>query len=140
VARGVHGQLQAYRSARAQSKNLGEAVSGSNVAPEPSVHRVTEPGKQDFALTRKGEKGVSVFAADQVGPEDILPHFREGSGIRTERIANIETRHALTVVPTPGDVSLPSNLQAAHMEIRPGPDMSRKQFKQALKDLSESDN
>jgi hypothetical protein len=84
---------------------------------------------------RQGELGLSVFDASQVGESDILPSFREGSGVTSRTVSEIEG-HGLTVEPTPGDQGLPQTLQDAHMEIKPGQDMTRNQFKQAIKKLN----
>ncbi len=105
----------------------------SNHNQDASVHRVTGPGKPGFQL-RKGEVGLSVFDATNLREEDILPHFREGSEIRTRTIQQIEEK-GLQAVPTPGDPVLPQILQQAHIEIRPGHGMTRRQFKNALKAL-----
>jgi hypothetical protein len=40
---------------------------------------------------------------------------------------------------TPGDPCLPPELQKAHMEIRPGPDMTRNQFKKVIKKFEPSE-
>jgi len=122
---------------------LGEGLAGAGkgipggisakASVESSVHRVVTPGKPQFQL-RQGETGLSVFDASKVGPEDILPHFREGSQIVTRPVSEIKAQ-GLTVGPTPGDAGLPQHLQDAHMEIGPGSDMTRNQFKQAIKKL-----
>jgi len=41
----------------------------------------------------------------------------------------------LVIVPIRGAEPLPERLRAAHAEIRPGPGMTRAQFKQALTEL-----
>ena len=112
------------------------------------VHRVFEEGNPKFQL-RPGEEGLSVFDANAVGPEDVLPHFREGSLLTTRQIAEIEKRN-LQVLSTPGHESLPQHLIDAHMEIRPSVEMIqeaaaqglsqkalRKRFKKALKELED---
>jgi len=99
--------------------------------------RVAEPGKPAFQL-RKGEEGLSVFDSDSVNPPlteaEVLSNFRPGSVLVIRALADIHVR-GLIVVSIPGVGSLPQRLQDAHSEIRPGPGMSRIQFKQALKDL-----
>jgi hypothetical protein len=122
--------------------NTTSATQNGNIeaggVAESSIHRVVTPGKPQFQL-RQGEEGLSVFDASKVGPEDILPHFREGSKVVTKPIAMIES-HGLTVKQTPGDPQLPQHLQDAHMDIRPGPDMTRNQFKQTIKKLEQGNN
>jgi molybdopterin-binding protein len=108
---------------------------GASELVDGAVSRVTTSGVPAFQL-RQGEQGLSVFDASKVGPTDILSSFREGSGLVTKPISEIQG-HGLTVEPTPGDPSLPQNLQDAHMEIKPGPDMTRNQFKQAVKKLND---
>ena len=95
--------------------------------------RVVEPGKPQFQL-KQGEEGLSIFDSNKVGPGDILPSFREGSQTVSRSIKDI-TDCGLTCVSTPGHPSLPKILQDAHMEIRPGQGMTRKQFKKAIKKL-----
>jgi len=97
------------------------------------VLRVVEPGKPQFQL-RQGEQGLSVFDAGRVGPDDILPSFREGSQAVSRGVVEIEGC-GLSVVCSPGNATLPKILQDAHLEIRPGEGMTRKQFKKALKGL-----
>ncbi len=104
-----------------------------NHSQHESVHRVTERGKPGFQL-RKGEAGLSVFDATKVGEEEIRPHFREDSEIRTRTIREIKEK-GLRVVSTLGDSGLPKILQETHMEIVPGSGMTRRQFKNALKQL-----
>lgn len=41
----------------------------------------------------------------------------------------------MRIVPIPGAPVLPVRLQAAHAEIRPGENMSRREFKKRLKEL-----
>jgi len=103
---------------------------------EPSIHRVYNAGKPRFQL-RKGEEGLSVFDATKVTPAEILPSFRPGSLITTQEIATIESL-GLSVVRTPGDPAFPRLLRENHMEIRPGEDMTRKQFKEALRRLEQA--
>lgn len=98
-----------------------------------NVLRVVESGKPQFQL-KQGEEGLSVFDSSKVGPEDILPSFREGSQTVSKSIKEI-TECGLNCVSTPGHPSLPKKLQDAHMEIRPGEGMTRKQFKKAIKQL-----
>lgn len=97
------------------------------------VLRVVEPGKPQFQL-RQGEEGLSVFDSKKVSENDVLPNFRAGSQTVKRSVEDI---HAcgLSVVCTSGDPALPKKLQDAHMEIRPGEGMTRKQFKKALKQL-----
>jgi len=122
-----------------QAANLaskGEEVGAAAEKVEAAVHRVITPGKPQFQL-RSGEKGLSVFDASKVGSEDVLAHFREGSQLATKTVKEIES-HGLTVERTAGHPDLPQHLNDAHMEIRPGPNMERPQFKQAIKKLEPS--
>jgi RHS repeat-associated protein len=110
----------------------GDANLGSNAARSGNnVIRVVEPGKPQFQL-RQGEQGLSVFDANKVSPSDVLPHFREGSQTVVRSVDEIRAC-GLSVVCTPGDASLPKFLRDAHMEIRPGEEMTRNEFKKALK-------
>jgi hypothetical protein len=101
--------------------------------------RVTSPGQQAFQLQKKREEGVSVFYSGAVDPPlteaEILSNFRPGSGVAVRTFEEI-TALGLIVVQTPGAEALAPRLQAAHFEIRPGPGMSRDDFKAALKVLS----
>ncbi len=106
-------------------------------ADNPSaVHRVFEEGKPKFQL-RKGEEGLSVFDADELRGEELLPSFRLGSCLNTQRSQFIED-FGLKLEKTPGDPILPQRLQENHWEIRPGDEMTRNQFKAALKLLEDS--
>src|SRR5947209_3019001 len=95
--------------------------------------RVGEPGRPFFQL-RPGEEGISVFDAAAVDPPltdgEILHAFRSGSVLVVRSITTLAAA-GLTVVPTPGASHLPPRLQLAHAEIRPGPAMTRPQFKRA---------
>ncbi len=99
--------------------------------------RVADPGRPAFQL-RKGEEGLSVFDPEAVNPPltelEILEHFRPGSAAVARSISEIEGK-GLIVVPVPGAGDLPERLRTAHAEIRPGPSMSRAQFKHVLKEL-----
>jgi hypothetical protein len=101
------------------------------------VIRVAEPGRPAFQL-RKGEEGLSVFLFHAVVPpleeSEVLGAFRPGSVAIVRSMAEIEAK-GLAVVSIPGTEPLPARLQQAHGEIRPGPEMSRPQFKAALKEL-----
>jgi hypothetical protein len=101
------------------------------------VFRVAEAGRSAFQL-RKGEEGLSVFDPDAVNPElmkgEILESFRSGSQLMELSVSEIE-QQGLIVVPAEGAEPLPARLRQAHAEIRPGPGMTRSQFKQALKEL-----
>jgi hypothetical protein len=98
-----------------------------------AVHRVFEDGKPKFQL-RKGEEGLSVFDADKLLEEDILPNFRPGSRLTTQHCQFIES-FGLKIAKTPGDSSLPQKPQENHWQIHPGDAMTRNQFKAALKML-----
>jgi hypothetical protein len=103
-------------------------------AGKPSaVHRVFEDGKPKFQL-RKGEEGLSVFDADRLSEDEILPNFRPGSRLTTQQRPFIES-FGLEIEETRGDLSLPEELQEDHWEIRPGHGMTRHAFKSALKML-----
>jgi hypothetical protein len=52
--------------------------------------------------------------------------------------ADWTTRPLLRIVKTEDDPKLPPVLRDNHYEIRPGPTMSRNEFKGALKDLEEA--
>jgi hypothetical protein len=99
--------------------------------------RVTEAGRPAFQL-RKGEEGISVFDLEAVQPAlteaEVLDAFRAGSCAIAFASAEVEAK-GLQVVPIPGAEFLPARLREAHAEIRPGPAMTRAQFKQALKEL-----
>ena len=108
--------------------------------PEPPVViviRVGNPGGSAFQL-RKGEEGLSVFDQSGTDPEltddEVLAAFRPGSVV-IHRTADQVTALGLVLVPSEGADSLPERLRAAHREIRPGPGMSRAQFKTTLKEL-----
>lgn len=100
------------------------------------VVRVAEPGKPAFQL-RKGEEGLSVFDPQAVEPPlteaEILASFRSGSQAIVRSVAEIE-QTGLQVVPISGAEPLPERLRKAHAEIRPGPGMTRGQFKQAVRE------
>ncbi len=101
------------------------------------VARVTEPGRPGFQL-RKGEEGLSVFDLDAVDPPlteaEILASFRPESQAISRSLPELEAG-GLSLFPIPGAGPLPPRLRDAHAEIRPGPGMTRPQFKQALKEL-----
>lgn len=101
------------------------------------VVRVGEPGRPAFVL-RKGEEGLSVFDPEAVSPPltegEILDAFRAGSLVVSRTEAEVAAK-GLSIVPIPGAEPLPGRLREAHAEIRPGPNMTRAQFKQALKEL-----
>lgn len=101
------------------------------------VVRVTEPGRPGFQL-RKGEEGLSVFQPEAVEPPlseaEIVSCFRPGSQVLYRSVEEIEAK-GLRVVPTPGGEPLPQRLRDAHAEVRPGPGMTRAQFKRALSEL-----
>jgi hypothetical protein len=101
-----------------------------------SVYRVYEHGKPQFQL-RSGEEGISVFDAEVLRPEQILPAFRAGSAI-TARQKQAITALGLVLVKTPGAAFLPTALQENHWEIQRGPAMTRNQFKKSLKLLDDS--
>ncbi len=99
--------------------------------------RVGEPGHPFFQL-RSGEQGISVFDPFAVDPplaeQEILHSFRPGSVAVVKSRVTIEAV-GLVVIPVAGAMGLPQRLQDAHVEIRPGPGMTRPQFKQALRSL-----
>ena len=115
-----------------------EAVQPTHGIPQPQVIiRVFTPGKPKFLL-QKGEPGVSVFDPElvipPVGEMEILNSFRPGSQTVTRDVVVLGSL-GLRVVAVRGDPQLPLRLQQAHAEIVPGPGMTRKHFKQALKGL-----
>jgi hypothetical protein len=99
--------------------------------------RVTEPGRPAFQL-RKGEAGISVFVTDAVQPplteDEVLGGFRAGSLLLARSEAEVGAK-GLLIVPVPGAEPLTQRLRDAHAEIRPGPGMTRSQFKRALQEL-----
>jgi hypothetical protein len=101
------------------------------------VVRITEADRPAFQL-RKAEEGISVFDPAAVDPPlteaEILAGFRPGSQAIQRTQAEIEAK-GLQVVPIHGAETLPQRLRDAHAEIRPGPGMTRAQFKQALREL-----
>src|SRR5688572_6876894 len=101
------------------------------------VVRVGTPGAAAFQL-RPGEEGISVFDPDGVDPPlsdtEILDSFRDGSLLVVRPVAVINSL-GLRVEWVEGAAVLPDRLRAAHREIRPGPGMTRPQFKAALKGL-----
>lgn len=111
--------------------------------PEPTVAviaRVGTPGTPAFQL-RKGEEGLSVFDPAGVQPplteEEILDAFRPDSAVVYRTVAEVSDL-GLVIMPTPGADTLLERLRTAHREIRPGPAMTRNQFKAALRELEES--
>jgi hypothetical protein len=107
------------------------------MAAGDELARVGEPGLPFFRL-RPGEEGVSVFDMESVEPplteDEILAGFRPGSSL-VIRSGEVVVTAGLQVVGTPGAESLPTRLKVAHSEIRPGPGMTRRQFKDALRSL-----
>src|SRR5437867_2821398 len=101
------------------------------------VFRVVTPGQPAFRL-RKREEGISVFDPSAVDPPlaetEILDCFRPGCEIVECSVAAIE-QHGMQLVAVEGANVLPGRLRQAHREIRPGPQMSRAQFKTALQEL-----
>lgn len=101
------------------------------------VVRVAEPGRPAFQL-RRGEEGLSLFEPERVEPPltefEILEAFRPGSILVVRSAAELEAK-GLLIVPIPGAEPLPARLREAHVEIRPGANMTRAEFKQALKEL-----
>jgi hypothetical protein len=83
---------------RVSSANPSLQAAEEQAALDPSVHRVFEPTKPRFQL-RPGEEGLSVFDAQSVNPEDVLPHFRPGSQITTQEIQSIESQGLKVVCP-----------------------------------------
>jgi len=109
------------------------------MTPTPSrgLVRVATPGQPAFQL-RKGEEGISVFESQGVDPpltnDEVLGAFRPGSQAVSRTVEEVEAK-GLRVVPVEGIESLPAPLRQAHREIRPGPGMSRAEFKRALREL-----
>src|SRR5689334_532237 len=99
--------------------------------------RVAEPDKPAFNL-RKGEEGLSVFDSMATDPPltevEILENFRTGS-IAVALTHDELTAKGLLIEPILGGEILPQRLRESHAEIRPGPGMSRSEFKQKLKEL-----
>ncbi|MFO0808011.1 MAG: hypothetical protein U0746_05270 [Gemmataceae bacterium] len=81
---------------------------------------------------------MSVFDAAAVDPrlsaDEILIAFRPGSAL-VVRSKEALAAAKLTVELVPGAEALPLRLQLAHAEIRPGPGLTRRQFKDALRSL-----
>ena len=101
------------------------------------VFRVAEPGKPAFQL-RPGEEGLSIFDPGAVDPPlndtEVLAGFRASSRVVVRTKAEIEAK-GMVIVPITGTHLLPPRLREAHAELRPGPTMTRQQFKNALKEL-----
>ncbi len=101
--------------------------------------RVGEIGKPAFQL-RPGEKGISVFDLEAVAPPlsemEILVSFRDGS-VAILIDPQILKLIGLQVVLVLGSDDLPQRLRNAHAEIRPGDEMTRKEFKSSLRELEE---
>jgi hypothetical protein len=80
-----------------------------------------------------------LFVAAEVRDENVsVPTICSPQARRRRKTANCWDRHVhgLKVEKTPGHPDLPQHLQEAHMEIRPGPNMTtRPEFKQAIKKL-----
>jgi hypothetical protein len=99
--------------------------------------RVTAPGRQAFQL-RKGELGISVFDPNAVDPvlteAEVIAAFRPGSQALVRSRAEIEAED-LRIEVIAGADFLPDRLRLAHREIRAGQNMTRQQFKDALKEL-----
>jgi len=111
---------------------MDELDSGTSV-----IIRVGTPGSPAFQL-RKGEEGLSVFDPLGVDPPlaegEILNAFREGS-ILVVRSVEAVFAAGLRIELMAGAGGLPDRLRTAHLELRPGPGMSRPAFKHALKGL-----
>jgi hypothetical protein len=99
--------------------------------------RVGMPDQRAFQL-RPGVRGISIFDREGVDPplsdNEVLATFREGSVIIERDRTDIQSK-GLTIHPVLGEPGLPDRLRQAHAEIRPGPAMTRGQFKTALKEL-----
>ena len=99
--------------------------------------RIGEPNRPFFQL-RPGEEGISVFDPYAVDPplteNEVLQSFRPG-GVAVIRSRKVIEAAGLVIVPTAGAAPLPQRPRDAHAEIRPGPGMTRPQFKQALRSL-----
>jgi hypothetical protein len=99
--------------------------------------RVVEPGRAAFQL-RKGEEGVSVFDTEALDPilteEEVGADFRPDSLVLKRTREEIEAQ-GLRIVAVPGTGPLSGRLRLAHAEIRPGPGMTRAEFKKALQEL-----
>ena len=65
---------------------------------------------------------------------NLVLSFRPGSAAVIRSRTDIDAV-GLDVVPVPGNEGLLQRLRDAHAEIRPGPGLSRPQFKQALRSL-----
>ena len=101
------------------------------------IWRVSEPGGVAFQL-RKGEEGISVFNPDAVDPplteDEVLAAFRPGN-IAIVRSEDEIAAKGLRIIPIDGADVLPERLRHSHAEIRPSENMSRPDFKKALKEL-----
>jgi len=96
--------------------------------------RVYENGHPKYQL-QQGEEGLSVFDA-KISDFDILVKFRSGCKIEMKTFNEIQSS-GLDVVQTHGECEHLRNneLEDNHWEIRPGPGMTRSQFKTILKTL-----
>ena len=83
---------------------------------------------EPFLQLRQGELGLSVFDADKLSEDDILPYFRSGSELKMIPVSAIFYA-GLLLEKTAGDPNLPLLLQNNHWEIRKPEDMVRKRFK-----------
>ena len=81
----------------------------------------------------RGEQGVSVFNATSVTTRQISASLQ--GEVKTIS-SQVVQKHGLILEKTPGARNLPRSLRNNHWEIRPGENMTREQFKKALKALS----
>ena len=117
-----------------EANQLDNAVDTLGAMDNDTVLRVVEEGKPRFQL-KSGESGLSVFDESKISSGELLQDFRPGSSTVSREIKDIKA-YGLDVVRTPGDPArLSQKACLAHCEIVPGPNMTRNQFKKALKEL-----
>ena len=99
--------------------------------------RVADPSRPAFQL-RPGEEGISVFDTNALQPPlteaEVLEAFRPGSKAIALSVEDVENKD-MKVVPIPGASTLPQRLRDSHAEIQPTEALSRKEFKNRLKEL-----
>jgi hypothetical protein len=102
-----------------------ELMSGGSASGAEVIKRAFR-NPQDMFL-RSGEEGLSVLIG---APEELVQQELQGT-VRTVTAESI-TDLGLTVDKTPGAIE---SLEPYHYEIRPGPGMSRGEFKKRIKQI-----
>jgi hypothetical protein len=125
----VPGQLDDVGDALRGGENVGDAlhaVGSVDGSADDILKRAFR--NEDDRFLKQGEKGLSVHIG--ASDEQILSHL-EGE-IRTVPRSSVGDLD-LTVAKTPGNIP---ELEPYHHEVRPGPGMTRKQFKRKIKEIS----